>query len=118
VLPGKQIFDLQLEDCWEGVWQATRLGWVDFGPNGARQRQFTPSRGAGAGRPGKARRGAAVTPRPTVTVRLRLAGCPTPRLARRLSPATPRPTVRSRRAARRRLTAASDSDRGPTGCRL
>jgi hypothetical protein len=34
VLPGKQNFDLQLEDCWEGVWQATRLGWVDFGPNG------------------------------------------------------------------------------------
>jgi hypothetical protein len=34
VLSGKQNFDLQLKDCWEGVWQATRLGWVDFGPNG------------------------------------------------------------------------------------
>jgi cell division cycle 14 len=34
VSPGEQNFHLQLEDCWQGIWRARKLGWVDFTPTG------------------------------------------------------------------------------------
>ena len=34
VSPGEQNFHLHLEDCWQGIWRARKLGWVDFGPTG------------------------------------------------------------------------------------
>ena len=34
VSPGEQNFHLHLEDCWEGLWRARQLGWMDVGPEG------------------------------------------------------------------------------------
>ena len=30
ISPGKQNFDLHVKDCWDGLWKAKSLGWVDF----------------------------------------------------------------------------------------
>jgi cell division cycle 14 len=34
VSPGRQNFNLYVRDCWDGLWRAKQLGWVDFGPEG------------------------------------------------------------------------------------
>jgi cell division cycle 14 len=34
VSPGEQNFHLYLEDCWEGLWRARQIGWLEIGPDG------------------------------------------------------------------------------------
>ena len=34
VLPGNQNFHLELHDCWQGLWRAKRLSWIDFKDGG------------------------------------------------------------------------------------
>ena len=41
VSPGEQNFHLHLEDCWQGIWRARKLGWVDFGPTGFSYDEYT-----------------------------------------------------------------------------
>lgn len=40
VSPGEQNFHLLLQDCWQGIWRAREIGWVDFGPNGFNYEEY------------------------------------------------------------------------------
>jgi hypothetical protein len=40
VSPGRQNFSLYVQDCWEGLWKAKQLGWVDFGPDGFDRNEY------------------------------------------------------------------------------
>ncbi len=40
VSPGEQNFHLLMQDCWQGIWRAREIGWVDFGPNGFNYEEY------------------------------------------------------------------------------